>query len=222
MNRLKEDFIRAHYPMKMLNNIIDKVKTLPRILNKQEKVNNDNKVDKINITVVSTYGRDKPLTNILDNIPNKSKFKFKYVKRTAPSLRSKLCKSKYASLGPKLGLSERCNRNRCKSCKMMSNKNFITTKIRGKKMRIHTRSGKCTSKNVVYLVQCKCCNTNYVGRTTQTLSERINCHRTCYLRFVKSDGRCVITWTCLLWESICLMNIISPPKDNLMNHMNLM
>ena len=47
--------------------------------------------------------------------------------------------------------------------------------------------------NIVYLVQCKCCNKNYVGRTTQTLSERINCHRACFLRYVKSNGRCVIT-----------------------------
>ena len=192
LNKLKEDFVRAHYPMKMLNNIIDKVKTLPRILNKQDKVSNNDKGDKINITVVSTYGRDQPLTNILENIPNKAKFKFKYVKRTAPSLRNKLCKSKYHSLGPKLGFSVKCNRNRCKSCKMMSNKNSITTKLGGKKRRIHTSSGKCTSKNVVYSVRCKCCNKNYVGRTTQTLSERTNCHRACFLKYVKSNGRCVI------------------------------
>ena len=197
LNKLKEDFHRAYYPKKMVNNIIDKVNTLPRTLGKRNQVmsnnnNNDTNNDKIGIRVVSTYGRDQPLINILENMPNKSMFKFNYVKRTASSLHNTLCNSKYASLGPKLGCSRKCNRSRCKCCKLMSNKCSFTTHIGGKNIRFHTGSGKCTTKNVIYLALCKCCQKYYVGRTTQPLNARTNCHRACFVRYVKSNGKLAV------------------------------
>ena len=35
----------------------------------------------------------------------------------------------------------------------------------------------CETKNVVYLISCKRCGIQYVGKTSQTLRSRINNHR---------------------------------------------
>ena len=74
----------------------------------------------------------------------------------------------------------------------MSNKSTFQTYIGGKKKHIHTSLGKCSSKNVIYLVLCKCCRKYYVGRTTQPLNVRTNLHRGCFIRYVKTNGDLVV------------------------------
>ena len=193
LNNLKHDFIKAQYPTRMVNNIINKVLTLPRIINntKKQEANtlNTNDNNKIHIKVISTYGRDKPLTNIVNTIPNKDKFKFNHIKRAAPSLNSILCRKKYPSLGPKFGPSERCRKNRCKCCKLMSEKEVASIANKCKRRKIHTGAGKCTTRNVIYLALCRCCCKYYVGKTTQQLNGRTNHHRACFVKYVKSNGK---------------------------------
>ena len=72
---------------------------------------------------------------------------------------------------------------------MMSNKCSFTTNIGGKDRHFYTSSGKCTTQNVIYLALCKCCQRYYVGRTTQPLSERTNCHRASFVRYAKTNGK---------------------------------
>ena len=117
---LKNNFKLSNYPNNMVDNTIDKVANLPRLL---EIINNDTSSPDGVINVISTFGRDDFLCKIAESvsktlISNKVVSKFEYTKKTAPSLRNKLCNSKYISLDKKkYGTSTSCKRPRCKNCK---------------------------------------------------------------------------------------------------------
>ena len=67
------------------------MKRLERSLEKVKKEDTDNSQE---ILVVSTHGKDKPLINIMKKVQKDSKnIKFRYVKKTAASLRNMLVKS---------------------------------------------------------------------------------------------------------------------------------
>ena len=70
-----------------------------------------------------------------------------------------------------------CKRKTCKTCVHMPHTSFFTSKITGKKFLIRHRFS-CNSKMVIYLISCSYpkCNKQYVGRTTQKLSNRVLQH----------------------------------------------
>ena len=184
--------MKAQYPKRMVNNIIDKVKSLPRIIKKNDSQQNTpipNHTPKINIKVISTHGRDKPLTDIIETIPNKHLFQFNHTKRAAPSLNSILCRTKGASLGPKYGPTEKCHKPRCKCCKLVTNSTIARVTIKGRRKIIRTGKGTCTTRNVIYLAVCKCCRKYYIGKTIQELHARTNQHRSSFLKYAKSRGK---------------------------------
>ena len=63
----------------------------------------------------------------------------------------------------------------CSSCKLMSQKNNITSKL--SKRNFRTPHGTCKTKNVIYCANCTICDLKYVGQTTQELRGRIGAHR---------------------------------------------
>ena len=188
LNKLKVDFYKAKYPKRMVNNIIDKVKALPRIINQNNKHTTGSINNQGNIRIISTHGRDQPLTNIINTMPNRDKFNFTHVKRTAPSLNNMLCRTRQPSLGPKYGFSRRCMKSRCKCCRLMSGKDTYVMERGGRKIKRKTAAGDCRVANVVYLALCKLCYKHYVGKTTQQINARTNLHRGCFVRYVKSNG----------------------------------
>ena len=108
----------------MTQNIIDKVKSSKRILKTQEKKSIEKKNNEI--LVISTYGKDEPLINIMKGAEDaKTLIIYKYVKNTCPSLRNQLCKTKHICLGPQFGTTKPCNRPRCSNCQIMSNQSSI-------------------------------------------------------------------------------------------------
>lgn len=172
----------------MVNNIINKVVNLPRLL---EKTNRNNPSGEKIVNVISTFGRDDILCKITDSISkvlinNKMVSKFTYTKRTAASLKNKLNNSKYVSLKEKYGSSIRCNRPRCKNCNRMSNLDYIKD-ANGKKH--STTSGKCTSRNIIYAATCQLCLENYTGKSTQMSSCRNNGHRGKFIKYANDMGR---------------------------------
>ena len=183
LDELKKNFILSNYPESMVNNIIDKVANLPRVLEKT--VNDDSSNDKI-VNVISTYGRDNYLCEISDSVSkilteNKLVTKFTYTKKTAASLRNKLCNSKYISLNERFGPSVPCNRPRCKNCVRMSNVDYIRD-ANGKKHK--TAKGNCTSRNIIYAAICSICFKKYTGKSTQMCSCRNNGHRGKFIKYV--------------------------------------
>ena len=183
LHELKNNFIQSNYPANMVNNILSKVETLPRILEKS--VQDDSSNGKV-VNVISTYGRDSLLCKMSDSISkilvsNKLVSKFTYTKKTASSLRHKLCNSKYVSLNKRFGPSLPCNRPRCKNCKRMSQLDFIKD-ANGK--RHQTKSGNCTSNNIIYAATCVICGKNYTGKSTQMSACRNSGHRAKFLKYV--------------------------------------
>ncbi len=187
LSYLKTDFLKSHYPSKMIDNIFQKVQNMNRddLLNKKTIVNFCNQDDKI--MLISTFGRDKPLIDATKKIEKKFPFlKFQKVNKTASSLRNMLEKTKNISLGPQKGKTEKCNRSRCKSCALMSEKDFITCKNTNRK---HFSSfGSCLSKNTIYNAECKHCGKMYVGKSTQSLCDRISGHRYLFYDCISKNG----------------------------------
>ena len=72
--------------------------------------------------------------------------------------------------------SQTCDRRRCSHCKNIIKTDVFTS--RGTQASFKMRfSTSCTSQNVIYLVECKRCNMQYIGQTNQQVSRRMNSHR---------------------------------------------
>ena len=158
------------------------------ILNRRlEKVEADDcNNDDDSIMVISTFGRDQVLTETTKNIEKRSEsIKFRYVKKTGPSLKSILVKSKVSALGPPIGKTIPCNVQNCKGCDRMSKENFVMD-LNQKKYR--TAQGKCNSNNLIYHAKCKHCSKGYVGKTIQKLNSRISGHRGKFNEFLYYDA----------------------------------
>ena len=98
-NRLSElyKFFRlSDYPHKMITNIFEKVKNTPQVLQHQTKTQDQ---DERIVKVISTYGRDNILCDIVKSVTpmlveNKAITKFQFIKKTASSLKGVLSNSK--------------------------------------------------------------------------------------------------------------------------------
>ena len=184
LSELGRDFEKCNYPVKMIQNILQKVAATKRCL---EKRNKDPSATDDKLLVISTYGRDRQLTNVMQDLEkNCEKLSFRYVKKTAPSLRNILTKSKNTALGPPFGNTVPCDRRRCQSCPLMSGKDNIP-KFKNSKKCISTAGGNCLSRMLIYHAECKLCKKVYVGKTVQHLVERINGHRNKFYACLRGD-----------------------------------
>ena len=108
---------------------------------------------------------------------------FQYVKKTLPSLRSQLVKSKELALGKKHGRTIPCKVSKCMCCNLIMDVDSL--RVNGKHVRC--APGNCKTYNIVYLVQCSLCKKAYTGRSIQPLHERLNGHRSKYYEII--EGR---------------------------------
>ena len=145
-----------------------KLVSLPRILKKNDNPTTNN-INDDDVIMVSTYGADKPLQDIVENLPNKDKVSIKKVYKTASSLKQKLCTPRKTCMGPAKGISEKCNRSNCMCCSLMS-QNETVSSISGKDYK--TANGNCTTKIALYHLRCKLCGQPYVGKTVQMIYVR--------------------------------------------------
>ena len=160
------------------------VKNSPRILRRNDEFAQNNVNDSDTI-MVSTYGADKPLQDIVEKLPNKDKLQIKKVYKTASSLKQKLCTPRQTSIGSAKGVSDKCHRNRCLCSNLVSENDKITS-LSGKNYR--TANGKCTTKMVLYHMKGKICGQPYVEKTVQMLSSRMCGHREKYYELVRKNG----------------------------------
>ena len=181
IDSLKNAFRKCKYPEKLLNSILDPIKVLPRRL---QSVKKDEK-DKLNVMVVSTHGRDKPLINALRKIEKQTNIDFKYLKKTASSLRNKLVKSKKASLGHPVNKTRPCNKKNCMTCEMVSNQDKV---IGPNNKVIKTAGGICSDRCLIYHARCQLCNKDYTGKTTNRLNARVSGHRGTFYECLNYQG----------------------------------
>ena len=75
----------------------------------------------------------------------------------------------------------RCTRKRCLTCPKLDISSSFTSNITKKSYQTINHSNEqlsCHSQNLIYLLSCCKCNTQYVGETTIPFNKRINIHRT--------------------------------------------
>ena len=172
LGELREDLTRCYYPKSLIDSIFCKVTKMQRILTKKpvNAVSDDNR-----IMAITTHGRDDKLVKTLKRIEKKSSnITFRYVKKTAPSFKNTLVKSKHASLGHPKGKTEPCKKRKCMTCSMVSKQDHI---IGPQNKVIKTAKAFCNTRCVCYHAACRLCDKNYVGKTIQPLNSRINGHR---------------------------------------------
>ena len=177
------DFKNSNYPLKLVSNIIDKVKSTSRDLTTTPCKDDTPTANPIRI--ISTFGVDKELCKVTESVSGFLPSKFQYVKKTGPTLKSMLCKSKHISTGNPKGRTTPCNRNKCQTCHFMSN---LDHAISTDKKKFKTAAGSCTSKNIIYSTVCKLCTKPYVGKTTLMTCGRVCLHKSAYNRYRKLKG----------------------------------
>lgn len=179
LEEMKSDFLVAKYPIKLVDNIIAKIKATPRSLEK-----NTNRGNIEGTILTTTFGRDKHLVNLVKNTCVPFNKLVMCVNRTGATLRSMLCNVKYISTGCKYGLSKPCGNLLCKACHIMSGENAI--KDSKKKKTFKTASGSCKTQNCIYAGVCKLCDKKYVGKSTQQQNHRISGHRDSLKKYVNN------------------------------------
>ncbi|KAL5269053.1 hypothetical protein ACHWQZ_G002772 [Mnemiopsis leidyi] len=211
LNELKECFLSANYPQKMVDNITAKVGSMERHLRPHNSSNSSILVPKSpdsKIRVISTFDSDKELLEVVKNLepalsstrsfsessissleanlppePPKIKSLFKFVNKTGSSLRKKLVKVQQLTGSAHNG-TRPCNQPRCATCKLIAEGPAYT--INGKN--VEPASGDCCSYNIIYLFMCKLCDKNYVGRTTRPLRQRVNEHRAMFYKVLNNPN----------------------------------
>ena len=180
LNDMKDDFFKAGYPHKLVENIMKKVISMPRSLEKKGKSVRGN-----DLILTSTFGRDKPLCAAVKETCEPYHLNVKYVSKTGATLKNSLTNLKYISLGTKYGNTGPCGKPRCESCPLMSGKNEIVNN----RTKFKTAKGNCKTRNIVYDATCKLCeNKRYVGKSTQPCHKRINGHRNSLKKFVENQN----------------------------------
>ena len=161
------------------------MKNLLRILRKSDEQVTETITDD-DVIMVSTFGADKPLKDIVTRLPNKDKLSIKMVHKTAPSLKTLMCTPRRTCLGPSKGKTEKCGRRKCLCCDLISGLDCVFDQS-GKSHK--TAKGNCTTKNVLYHLRCKICSQPYVGKTVQMTSSRMCGHRSKYFEILKNNGQ---------------------------------
>jgi hypothetical protein len=75
-----------------------------------------------------------------------------------------------------VGTLQQCNNSNCITCKQyMNTADKFTSYVTGKDYKINTQMS-CNTTNIIYLIECKQCSSQYIGETSQTLSKRLTQH----------------------------------------------
>ena len=190
LSDLKEAFLDCGYPLNMVDNITNKVKTFKR--NIAPKAQTSPITDPLPIRIVSTYGANDFLEPTLKKyeIHLKESFSFcsmrpadklyNFVYRSAPKLGSLLSSTKELMIGNGPGPTEPCGSKRCESCPLMTNNDIVLYKGQ----EIQSKQGSCASRNVIYFALCLLCVKGYAGKTTTCLRSRINGHRALFRKVI--------------------------------------
>ena len=195
----------------MVNNIANKVQSLVRSLeSKPPKESPDQK----QIRLVSSFGSDTDIVNSVSKferalsrtrsfstgeldsqttaaVPSPTVPQTKpvnliqHVKKTGPSLRNRLVKTRNLAVGHRYGQTSPCNSRNCKCCEMLTD--LLQFSING--LLVNVALGTCASYNIIYLIMCIIpnCKMCYTGRSVRALRVRIGEHRRAFYQII--DGK---------------------------------
>ena len=193
LEELKSYFVRSSYPVKLISEIIDKVKLLPRSLEYKTK----DTIDTAMTPWLTTYGlgfseakeqavkSNKVLcnSNTWKNEETKNIPRLKVIAKRGPNLKDILFKRRAIAMDtggssiavPCTDPNQTKRGAKCQCCTILSGKGNVTNNNKT----VKTKGGNCKSCNIIYSATCKLCDTNnvYVGKTTNPLRIRVNGHR---------------------------------------------
>lgn len=98
--------------------------------------------------------------------------------RKLPTIKNKLVRTDIHTkkLDNLQNTNTKCHRSRCKTCHIFKETNTITN-VKNKRYLKIKNGGNCSTKNIVYAISCKVCNSMYIGQTGRSASERIAGHK---------------------------------------------
>ena len=97
--------------------------------------------------------------------------------RRSKNLRDILVRAKHRKPPSKPPDVFRCNRSRCKTCPFIKEGTTSYTFFSTNEERQIRHHITCSSSNLVYMIQCNKCRTQYIGETKQLASDRFGEHR---------------------------------------------
>ena len=123
------------------------------------------------------------------------------------------CVGRDGTEAPQSGVTK-CGGIRCKTCDFINVGSSFKSNVTGRDYNVASPCAclDCGTSNVIYLITCKKCGVQYVGKTSQTLRSRFNNHRTrlkqmCDLflyNHFNSDGHCHTDILLMPIEKVCL------------------
>ena len=204
LNTLAGCFTACNYPERMVNNIVQKVKQMERRVDTTPVPPTPGSPDNPKIRVISTYGADSELLDIVEKYSSSLSLTSSFSTSTSATSTSNLTEPSDSasstkppnpifSLVKRTGSSLRRKLVRAKSLALGNNggktkpcnkpkcaccpiiSDSLQFNCNG--TRVNPAGGTCTSNNVIYCIVCTGCSKPYVGRTTQQLRSRISAHR---------------------------------------------
>ncbi|CAF1164820.1 unnamed protein product [Didymodactylos carnosus] len=122
---------------------------------------------------------------------------FRFVHRCGSNLSNLLTRSRYphsfANIVPEPDTNSlgcyRCKNPRCTTCNYIIEQNFFISTVTNQIYNI-PYSVNCDTSNLIYLITCNLCHSQYVGTTGQTLRNRFNHHLTAIRHKYWHDTTC--------------------------------
>ena len=186
ISQLRQFFIDRGYPNDILDNAFQKL-----LCSSQEEALQTTLKDKdsvIPFTIVYdpslphigyTFNKYWDILNLSKNGTTKSihkNYKPVVAYKRPKNLQYYLINSDYNKQTNKIHFSQSCNSKRFSHCVNIKTSSEFTSHVTGKTYSLH-HDVNCKSKQVIYLITCKRCNSQYVGQTKQPVSKRMNSHR---------------------------------------------
>ena len=185
LGKLKSYFLERNYHSHIVDLAFQKASSLSRDEALSETAKHDAKM----VPYVITYNPSLPNIGEIINkywglLALSQKSSVKYVFQHKPILAFKrprnladiLTHSKLNFNQSHTGSVSACKRRRCTHCKSINESNEFVCSNTNETFSLNSDFD-CTSENVIYLITCKKCHTQYVGQTHQKVSKRMNSHR---------------------------------------------
>ena len=102
--------------------------------------------------------------------------------RRAKSLKDHLVRAKISTINETLGCGK-CGHCRCNVCNYIKESNTFSDKTGSRKYDIRKGLLNCNSTNVIYLLQCETCSSQYVGSTITKFRYRFNNYKSKHAKY---------------------------------------
>ena len=183
LSELKQFLLNRNYPEQIIDNGIQKAKSIGKDKLRQQKQHSE---EKEVIPFISTFNPKNPdvFTLIQENIPllktdermNKIIHRSKFIKskRQSKNLKKILTKARFGDEYFETPTVKKCGRSNCGTCEHIQEKSTFEFKNNMKFTVKYNMD--CSCKSVIYVMTCNGCNEFYIGQTSD-FRKRVTVHK---------------------------------------------